>query len=658
MSARASIDVLRGWIAHVQLEAKEAVARKEAEKESFAAAAAARQQLSAPARQQAKPGQGPSTRVAPRESRRPTKANMSWMLPAHEACDRLLVERAGTSVAKFQRRVWQRTLRIVMRAWRTYCSVKTKDGQISAALPRLRRHVATREIVDFQRRVARQRLRSVVRVWRTYSSMKATQRRADESRRKVVLFRRRVWRLRLRFIVGMWRSSARVSRGRRREAHVRANQVLLAKYAGRALRCWSRYVGRAVAARRSFFAAQASRRARKALIAWHEHALGQARLAAAADANAQWRTAKRAWSCWVRGARINRAERERAEQARAVAEERRQAHVATRWRQRVVRSTVFVRWLHAAASLKEERRLREQHSERRRKVLALEQRIATQTTSDAPRPNDTGATARDRLATLEARAAERRARRKRVVSRTEERVRQRRDAEAAAKLRREDEAARALEEEKAEAEAAKALARQQLIVARLHYDRACVRWRGLVPWRLAVSARRLETRRALRWYADGLVQRTWTAWRANGVARRQQILKHRKRQLFNAIRVVSRARCRVPLARWVSATRDVAVRGAAVAAKSRRLCLGQRLSSWRDRAAREVAKSAARWEDAARFEARNREREVLAVWKRKLRLWQQAAFLDDRATAKWAQVRTWMMIAGDNNHDDNIAETT
>lgn len=645
MSARASIDVLRGWIAHVQLEAQEAVARREAEKESFAAAAAARQQLSA---QQAKPGTSSTSR------RSTVKGNMSWMLPARETCDRLLVDKH--SVVKFQRRVWQRRLRIVVRAWRS----AVKDRR---RLPRLTRPVATREIVDFQRRAGRRRLRTVMRAWRTYSSMKATARRDDESKRKVVLFRRRVWRRRLRFMVMVWRSSATFSRRRRREARIRANHILLAKYAGRALGHWSRYASRAVAARRSFVAAQRCRRARRAFIAWHERALCQSRLAAVADANAKWRAAKRAWSRWVRGARMNKAERERAEQAQAVAEERRQAHVATRWRQRVVRSTVFVHWLHAAASLKEERRLREQHNERRRKVLALEQRIATQTTSDAARPGEAGATARDRLATLDTRAAERRARRKHVVSRTEERVRQRRDAEAATKLRREDEAARALEEERAEAEAAKALARQQLIVARLHYDRACLRWRGLVPWQLAVRALRLETRRALRWYADGLVQRTWTTWRANIAARRHQILERRKRQLFDAIRVASRARCRVPLARWVSAARDVAVRGAAVAAKSRRLCLGQRLSSWRDRAAREATKSLALWEDAVRFDARNRARDVLAVWKKKLRLWQQAAFLDDRATAKWAQVRTWMMMAGDHNHtkkknEGQRAETT
>lgn len=461
----------------------------------------------------------------------------------------------------------------------------------------------------------------------------------------------------LRFILRIWQSWASFSSRRLVEASARARRFGFRRSAGRAFGAWARVSSAAAKGMRAFRASTKRRRLQRTFAAWNIVVLRAARLASEAEADWRWRRQRRVWASWARAVRAAKSEREAAQRTRDLQAERRKDLQATRWRERRLQSSAFLGWLSAAASSREEREIRAQHAERRRKVEALESRIAAQQQQQR-RAEDRPCRSRrpdPRPDPFDVRARERRERRALVATRTRNRLESRRDAARVARQRREEEEAaeqlRARDRARAASLAARELARHQHKVARLHYDRACLRWRGLIPWHQLVATCRLERTRAERWFADGLAQRAMSAWLEWRKRRRERILRVRQEAILAAVRVAERYRCRIPLARWVSAAQDVAVLGAAVASKHRVLLASRLLGGWRRRATEAAAETTVKWQDAVASDRRATKRRVLKAWLKKLDLWRQGAFLELRRDQKWGKVRGWLGV-------DTIVDST
>lgn len=652
-----------------------------------------------------RPFPAPNT-VPTTEHKRVTKPSVAWVLPAKDTCKHLFLYDSPTCTAT---------------------KPATRDKDTSPSVPR---HTETQHSPANTRRekiYARQddaplaecRISSPCSDIEPRQSTERPQpesaptmqhrAEADELRRRRRSINLRIDALqqawatrRMRLIVRVWRSSACCSSQQWHVAVAQARFMCFRRTAGHVLKVWVQYAAESANLKRDFFTARDRRKISSAMHTWKSRVLHVAKLTMTAELSLRWRRLACVWSGWMRAIRLLKSEREAAEISRELEAARRKERSADRWFKRRVKSVIFVGWLEATTMLREERTIREQHEERRRKVLVLEARIAVanEHSNDNIRKNrstpaasqtarcTTEGLAQDHRSTdfmqhslqhhamkrtgpvaasvkvqpacadrrydqnfgkLDARANERRARRKALALQTQERVKQQRAVARAANERKEEDDANSLRayqvaraEAEAAAEASRALVRHQAFVARLHFERACLRWRGTVPWRQYVVATRLLQCKAKRWHADGLMQRTWSAWLDWQTQCRRRVLEARQQAVLAAVRAVERFRCRMPLARWVSSVQDVAILGAAVTTKHRLLLALRKLAVWRRCARREAALGAERWQRAVEFARRATERRIMRVWLRKLHVWRQGDYLEQRCDKKWGLVRGWI----------------
>jgi hypothetical protein len=466
-------------------------------------------------------------------------------------------------------------------------------------------------------------LARVVRVWGSYACSNAHRRRQAERRG------RRLCERLLR--EAPFRRWAAVTKRARRERHAFAQERLLVN----PFRAWAAWV----AARRATLLRLATLRGFGGL--------------------------SQAWKAWLRSTVVRRRRAEYDGMQAALRRDRLLAAKAERHDERRIAGNAWRAWVlaTAGASLMQRRKHVDatRPPERRRPtrdsapVVEARPPARRQSTrsgapvAEAPAPAPRRAAPNRVAPSLDERAKQRQEKRRALAERTNARLAERKEREEEARTARTVTHQGALEEHerlkregKRAEEQRKELLRQQARVARLHYRRGLLVWRGVRPWVRLVEHARSDLQKARKWYADGLAQKAWTAWTRWRVARRETTLLKQQRVLARAARVAECASVRRPFSCWVAATNEVLRRAAAVVAIKRRRTFRARLVAWRLRAAREKLRGQEAEVRADRVWRRTMLVKLVKNWQKAVGILQRDAAIAARKEAKWKEVRGWL----------------